>query len=147
MTNKPTSKTTRTIALPPNFDMAKFKADVAADDAKRKPNQQELATFYASHPDITSTFALHQHSLESVITRIAEQDPRMLDQGRKLLKKMLQDCANRPARKTRARSTAGAKAVAVAPEVRPIVATVRANTLGGMPSLLDGDLGAEQYGG
>ena len=46
MTNKPTSKPTRTIALPPDFDMAKFKADVAADDAKRKPNQRELATFY-----------------------------------------------------------------------------------------------------
>ena len=147
MTNKPTSKPTRTIALPPDFDMAKFKADVAADDAKRKPNQRELATFYASHPDITSTFALHENSLESVVTRIAEQDPRMLEQGLNLLKKMLRDGANRPARKTRARSTAGAKSVAAAPELRPIVAPVRANTLGAMPSLLDDDLGAEQYGG
>ena len=147
MMNKPTSKTTRTIALPANFDMARFKADVAADDAKRKPNQQELAAFYASHPDITSTFALHENSLESVITRIAEQDPRMLKLGLKLLRKMLQDGANGTARKTRARSTAGAKAVAAAPEVRPIVAPVRANTLGAMPSLLDDDLGAEQYGG
>ena len=73
----------------PGFDLAKLRAHVEDADRRRQPTQEELASGYLQSAAILDLAAGFPASIEEIVKGICDQDPRFLDQGRRLLTRLL----------------------------------------------------------
>lgn len=75
------------------FDKAALRRHVETADQRRAPTQEELAAGYGADADIVACARDYPASVDDIIEGICAQDPRFLDQGRKLLKQLLRSNA------------------------------------------------------